>query len=329
MSVLDAAVHFGKETTYGTPVTPTRSFEALVDDWKREQAQIESNGMRADNQATRSDRRHQINMGGKGTLRVDFLTGGMGMILEGLLGSLSGPTQVAATSAYEATFASTDTLPDESFTVQIERQYADDSGQEEFTHHGCKATGWKLRQNANNEALKLEVEYDFEDVDIATAAATAAYPSGTDFFDWTMCAVSIDGSSFDEVRTMEFAANLMAKTDRRYLRGSALKKEPVGTALPVYTGKLDSDFIKTEFYDDFVAGNIVPIVFTWTDPNANAIDTGQTHTITLTLQACQFDGESPQQGITNPATQAMPFKVLYDGTNPAVSLVVKSADSAL
>ncbi len=327
MGVLDAAFHLGVEGSYGAGATPTRSFEAKVDDWKRAQAQIESNGMRADNQATRSDRRRQINMGGAGKLNVDFLTGGMGLLLQGLLGSVSGPTQVAATTAYEQTFESTDMLPSTSYAAQIERQYADDSGQEEFTHVGCKATQWRLRQQAG-QALGLEVDFDFQDVGTATAAATAAYPASTEIFDWTMCGVSIDGGSFEEVRAMDFAANLQAKTDRRYLRSSALKKAPVGAGLPVYTATIDSDFVKTEFYDDFVAGNIVPVVFTWTH-DADGIESGQAHTITLTLAACQFDGDSPMQQVGGVAQQRIPLKVLYNGTDPAVSLVVKSADTAL
>lgn len=330
MTLLDAAIHVGTETTYGMPVALTRSFEGKADEWTREHAQIESVGFRADMQTVRDDRRHQINMGGSGKIEVDFLNAGMGQLLTGLLGATSGPTQDAATTAYDLTLTSSNLgLPDVSYTVQVERPYADNSGQKEFTHHGAKATGWTLTQ-PNDGALALGIDFDFEDVDIATAAATAAYPAGaTSFFDWTTCAISLDSSAFDEVNSIEFTAGLVAKTDRRYLRASALKKKPVSTGIPDYGIVIDSDFVKVDYYSDFVAGKIIPVIVTWTFADANAIETGKTHTIALTLAACQFDGESPVASLSQTTQQKLPLKVLHDGTNPAVSLAVKSADTAL
>ncbi len=329
MTLLDAAIHLGVESTYGTPVALSRSFEGKADDWQREQEQIESAGFRADMQALLSTRRHQINMGGTGKLSLDFLNGGMGLLLQGLMPT-PGPVQDGATTAWDLTMTSNKSGgPDVSFTVQVERPFADDSGQDEFTHHGAKVTGWGLSQPEGG-ALELEVDFDYEDEDIATAAATAAYPAGaTSFFDWTMCAVSIDGSSFEDVLSAEFTADLAMKTDRRYLRASALKKKPVSTGIPDYGLVLESDFVKAEFYSDFVAGNIVPVILTWTFADADAIESGKTHTVTLNLDACQFDGESPIASLSETTKQKLPLKVLYDGTNPAVELIVKSADTAV
>ena len=328
MSLLDAAFHIGVESAYGTPVALSRSFETQVDGWVREHEQIESVGLRADNQAVRDDRRHQIMQGGTGRVELDFLNAGMGLLMQGLLGS-SAVAQDGATTAWDHTLTSTDSLSVVSLTTQIERAFADDSGQSEMTHEGVKATAWSLDQPAGG-ALKLGIDYDFENVLTATAAATAAYPAlATSFFDWTMCAVSIDGSSFEEVTSLEFSADLKAKIDRRYLRANEFKAEPVVTGLPVYSLQIDSDFVKEEFYDDFVAGNIVPIIVTWTFADANAIESGKTHTITLNLDACQFDGSSPDLSLTDTTKQSLPLMALYDGTNPAAELIVKSADIAL
>ncbi len=329
MTLLDAAIHLGVETVYGTPVALSRSFEGKADDWQREQEPLESPGLRADMQALLSTRRKQINMGGTGKLSIDFLNAGMGLLLQGLMPT-PGPVQDGATTAWDLTMTSSKQGgTDVFYTVQVERPFADDSGQEEFTHHGAKAIGWSLNQPEGG-ALELEVDFDYEDEDITTAAATAAYPAGaTDFFDWTMCAVSIDSSAFNDVISAEFTADLAMKTDRRYLRGSALKKEPVSTGIPDYGLVLESDFVKAEFYSDFVAGNIVPVILTWTFADADAIESGKTHTIVLTLAACQFDGESPIASLTETTKQKLPLKVLYNGTDPAVLLEVKSADTAL
>ena len=84
-SILDNAILVGKETTYGTPATLTRAFEAQADTWKREQDALESVGFRAGQQTLRSDRRKQINMGAAGAIELDALTSGLGLLLDGVL----------------------------------------------------------------------------------------------------------------------------------------------------------------------------------------------------------------------------------------------------
>ncbi|RMH85145.1 MAG: hypothetical protein D6683_01360 [Actinomyces sp.] len=325
MSILDAAVHVGVETTYGTPVTPTRSFEAKADSFKREQAQIESVGFRASMHTVRSDRRRQINMGGSGTLELDVLNKGMGLLLQGLLSSTTGPTLVG-TSAYTQQHDSGSTLSGKSFTIQFVRDVVDGSTQA-FTHHGCVATGWSISQGTDG-FLEMSIDFDFEDVDTATAAATPAYPASATGFDWTQAVVTLNSVAFADARSFELTADLGVKTDRRYLRGSALKKQPRRSGVPSYTGTIEADFTSTTEYDAFVAGTVMPLNVKWSHA-ANAIETGHTFEFEVDIAAIQFDGESPEASLSDITTQRLPFKVLHDGTNPAVSLKVKSTDSSL
>lgn len=325
MSLLDAAVHVGKESTYGTAVTPTRSFEAKADGWKSEREGLESVGMRAGMQTTRSDRRKVINMGGAGAIEVDVLNKGMGLLLDGLLGTTTGPTQQSSTIAYLQTFASNEDGPTSSFTVQLIRPYVASGSSAAFTHHGCMATGWGLSQEVNG-LLTLNIDYDFEDVDTATSAATATYPAAASPFDWTQAVLTVGGSAFD-VRSFEFQADLAMKTDRRYLRGSALKKQPVRSGVPEYSGTIVADFDALTRYNEFVAGTVVEdVVITWTGAQ---IVSGHDYTIAIAFPAVQWTGESPEASISDVSTQPLPFKVLHDGTDPAVTLTYKSIDTSL
>lgn len=322
-NVLDTAILFGLESTYGTPATLTRAFEGKADSWKRAQDRIESTGFYSGQHAKRSDRIVTVNMGGEGSLEIDVLNSGFGLLLQAMLGSVSGPTQIAATAAYKTTAATTDVDPDDSFTVQVQR--TDMGGtQRNFTHHGCVMTGWTLSQDVGG-LLTANMNFDFEDVDTSTAAGTPSYPTATAPFDWTMAVASLDSVSTD-VRSFELNADLMLNTERRFLRGSELKKQPVRSGIPVFTGSMEMEFEDLTQYDDFVAGNIIPITLTWTGA---VIDSPEVDEVVVTMAACQYTGESPQSNLSDLPVQNLPFEVLWDGTNPAVQIDYTSADTAL
>ena len=325
MSVLDAIVSVGVETTYGTPVAPTRSFEAQVDPINTRRDFLQSVGIRSGMQTVRSDRSRVVNMGGDGSLELDVLTKGFGMILKGLMGGSAGPTQQAATPAYLQTYTTNADGPTQSWTIQVVRPYVATDTVQQFTAHGCMTTGWSLSQS-NDGLAKLKVDFDAEDVDISTAAAAATYVTGAVPFDWTQCAVSIGGSAFDPVTSFEFNAETSMKTDRRYLRGSALKKQPVRMAHPTFSGTIQADWDTITRYNEYVAGTVVTnLIVTWTGA---LISGAYNDLLRLTIPAVQCTGEDPKASITEVTTQALPFKVLHDGTT-AVTLEYVSTDTAI
>lgn len=321
-SILDAAVLVGKESTYGTPATLTRAYEAKADSWKIEIEHLESVGFRAGMETLRSDRRKPVAMGGEGTIEVDVLDKGMGLLLEASLGGATGPTQVATTNAYEQVFTSTSTAPTGSYTVQVQRPDADGAIRS-FTHHGAMITSWKLAQSVG-EFLNLELSFDFEEVDTVTSPGVATYPSDARTFDWTQCAITISGAPVDTT-SFELNADLSLKTDRRFLRSNSNKKQPKRGGVPSYEGTLEAEFSDLDHYNSFVAGTIVEIVATWT---GREIESGQHYEVTVTLPACQFNGESPEVSLDDMPKQPLPFKVLDNGTDPAVTLKIKSTDTA-
>jgi len=327
MATLDSAIHIGKESTYGTPVTPSRSFEGMADSFKRDQERLESTGMRAGMQGVRSDRVVQVNMGGTGSLEVDVLNKGMGMLLEGLAGTTAGPTQVASTSAYTQTHANSAAGPTESYTVQVVRPMVDGANKA-FTHHGCKPTAWSVKQDVSG-LLKLSVDYDFEDVETATAEASAVYPASTLPFAWTNAVVTIDSTEFCYATSFSMDADLAMKTDRRYLCSSApLKGVPVRSGLASFTGSFDADFASTTQYDAWVAGTVFDMNIKWSMA-ADLIESGHTYEFELDFPAVQWTGESPEASNSDVSKHSMPFTVLDNGSDPMVTVSVKSTDSAL
>lgn len=322
-NVMDTAILVGKETTYGTPVTLTRAYEGKADSFKRAQERIMSTGFYAGAHAKRSDRVVTVNMGGEGSLEFDILTKGFGLLLQGMLGTVTGPTQQAATIAYKTTADSADTDPGDFYTIQVQR--TDMGGtQRNFTHHGCTITGWNISQEVGG-LLVASLNFDFEDVDTATAAGTPTYPSSTIPFDWTQATVSLNSVN-SSVRSFSLDADLALKTDRRFLRGSALKKQPVRAGIPVFTGEVEMEFEDLTQYNDFVAGTVVPIVATWTGAT---IASTYKYEVKITMAACQYTGESPEANLADVPVQKLPFEVLWNGTDPAVKIEYTSTDTTL
>ena len=327
MSILDAAILVGVESTYGTPATLTRGFEGKADAFKREQSRLESVGFRADMQALRDDRVVTVNMGGAASLEVDMLNKGMGLLLGGALGSKTGPAQQAATAAYLQTYETTDSAPADSYTMQVIRPTLE-SGTQEFTYHGCKITGWSLNQSPDG-LLVVNFDVDFEDSDIVTSAGTPSYPSDATPFDWTDCTVTLDPDGSPEtldVMDLSFNADLALKTDRRYLRGSELKKEPVRNGVPVYDGEITVDFTGTTRYAEWTGETVVDIELAWTGAN---IEGAHDYYFKVRMQACHWTDGNPEVSLSDTPVQTLPFQALHDGTNAAVSVTYMSTDTAV
>jgi hypothetical protein len=323
-SILDNAVLLGEEgaSTYGTAVTATRGYEAKADTFKRTQEFIDSTGMRAGLQAQRSTLSRAVNMGGEGTIEADVLNQGYGLLLQAMLGTATGPTQQASTIAYLQTFATASDDPGKSYTIQVLRTDAGGTTRT-FTHTGCVVTGWKLSHEVGG-MLSAEFNFDFANVVTNIAAGTPTYPATAQPFDWTQASATWNSAPID-LKSFSVEGDLGMNTERRFLRGSPLKKRPVRSAVPSFEGSAEMEFDSMAQYDAFVAGTIAPMTVTWT--GANIVSTHDFQ-IVLTMPAVQFQGSSPEVSLDDMPKIELPFKVLWNGTNPAISLTYKSTDTA-
>jgi len=322
-SILDVAILFGLESTYGTAVTLTDAFEGKADTYKRVQEYIDSVGFRGGMETLRDDRRVDINMGGEGTLEIDVLSTGFGFLLQGFLGSISGPTLSSTTLAYLTTATSTAADPNKVFTVQVQR--VDVGGtQRDFTYQGGVITGWTLSQEVGG-LFTASMDFDFEDVDTSTGAGTPAYAAANVPFDWTMAKATLDSVDTDII-SMELTADLALKTDRRFLRQSALKKQPVRSGMPSFEGSITLELNDLTEYADFVAGTVIPIVFTW---RGALIEETNYEEVIITCAACQYTGGEPVMSLDDTPQITLPFKVLDDGSSAAMVITYESTDSAL
>lgn len=323
-SILDQVVQVGVESTYGTAVAPTRAFEAKADTFTRDVEYIESIGFRRDLQTIRSDRHDTVSLGASGSIEVDMLNKGMGLLLQHALGTSSGPTQQASTAAYLQTFATNDTGPTGSYSVQVSRN--DSSGTlRTFTYEGSTITGWNISQDLG-AATSMTFNFDSENEQTTTAEATPAYPSSADVFVYTDATIEIDDSAITSFTSFSLDADLAMKTDRRFLQGSATKSQPKRSGVPSYTGAISGEFASLTQYNAFVAGTTFKLEFIAT--MGTAIEGSHYPYFHVTMPVCKWTGSTPVASLDDMTTIELPFVVLDNGSDAAVTITYMSTDTS-
>ena len=323
-SILDQVVQVGVESTYGTAVAPTRAYEAKADTFTRDVEYLQSVGFRRDMQTIRSDRDDTISLGATGSIEFDLLNKGAGLLLQHVLGSTSGPTQLGSTSAYRSTFATTDTGPTGSSTIQVSR--VDSGGTlRPFTYEGCVATGFNIAQDLGSN-LSFTLNFDAENEQTSTGEATPAYPSSADPFNYTQAVIAIDGSAATNFTSFSLDGDLAMDTARRFLNGSATKSQPKRSGVPSYTGTITAEFASLTDYNKFVNGTEFSINASW---NGAEIASPYNFECVISIPVAKFTGSTPVASLDSLTTVDLPFTVLDNGSSAPITMTYTSTDTSL
>lgn len=315
MGVLDSYVTVGEEASYATPAaTLTRGYEAISDPGTREQEYLVGKGMRPGFDATRASRRRPVTLGGSGTLEVDVLNKGMGLLLQAAIGA---STPLVGPDGFS--FESTSAGPTSSLTVLVHRGRVETAGVLAKGYIGGTVASWEIEQSVGGEdalaKLKLTMDYADEVNDISPA--TAVFPDADFMFAWPDCQVTVDGNDVDSWDLTLTGDNAL-KLDRRHNRGDHRKKKPYRNGVPTYGGSFTADYDDDTLYDLFVSGEPVPIVANWVGPDGTGFR--------VTMAACQFTGDTPVVELGG-SSQAAPWVALSDDTNPALLVEYFTADA--
>tara|TARA_R110002074_G_scaffold61428_2_gene148275 strand:- start:145 stop:1122 length:978 start_codon:yes stop_codon:yes gene_type:complete len=323
-SILDQVVQVGVESTYGTAVAPTRAYEAKADTFTRDVEYLQSVGFRRDMQTIRSDRDDTISLGATGSIEFDLLNKGAGLLLQHVLGSTAGPTQLGATSAYRSTFATTDIGPTGSSTIQVSR--VDSGGTlRPFTYEGCVATGFNIAQDLGSN-LSFTLNFDAENEQTSTGEGTPAYPSSADPFNYTQAVIAIDGSAATNFTSFSLDGDLAMDTARRFLNGSATKSQPKRSGVPSYTGTITAEFASLTDYNKFVNGTEFSINASW---NGAEIASPYNFECVISIPVAKFTGSTPVASLDSLTTVDLPFTVLDNGSSAPITMTYTSTDTSL
>lgn len=325
MGLMDHQIGVKDESTYATAVVVDRFFEYDSESIAEANGRTEGDPLRTGGEGViRSDRFTPYFSGASGSLNMAVLTKGFGWWLKHMLGS-SATTGPAETTVYTHT-GTLGSLQGDSFTLQVNRPFNPSGTNQAFTYSGGKVTEWTL-SNSVDENLMLELGLDFAAVATGTALATASYPTGMETFTWAGGVVSIGGSAYD-VTEFSVSCNNGMDVDRRQIRGNTQKKEPT-TARREITFSLSADFDsltqRNRAASTTRAGALAAISAVWTGPTL--LGSTLYPIVQVDIPAARFDEWSGATEGPEAISQSLSGVGRWDGTNSAVSITYKSADS--
>jgi len=310
------------ETTFNTPVTVSRFYEFTNESLNYSKKTAVGMGLRAGGQLPRSQRRVVTTTEVKGEVNLDLPTRGLGLLLSLATGSAPSPTTVAS-GVYSYTFTLAD-LAGKSFTTQVGvPQYGGTVTPK--TISGCKVDGFELAVTSGGLATG-KFTIDAAGFTTATALATASYSAATNIFHFAQGAITVDGSSVANIKDFSMKVENTLKDDRYNLGAAGLKAEQVINGFRKITGKITAEFTDTTLLTKFINDTATGLALTFT---GNTISSTYKETLSITLSAVKFDGDTPQVGGPEVIDVNFSFEAYDNGTDQPLTIVYQTADSSL
>lgn len=307
----------GVETTYGTPVTPTRWYGLVSETLARRQNVLGSQSIYAGGRNTRrGEHRALTHRWGEGNIVLEVMSKGYGRWFEHMLG---GTPATTGSGPYTHTFEM-GSLTGKALTIQKGLRDQAGATREKFTFHGCKITTAEFAC-AVGEILRMTLGIDAEDVDDTTALAAHTYTSGADVFHFAHGAVTLGGSNVAKINSVSLSLDNALKTDSFFFGTAGLKGEPEPNDFPTVTGSISMEFDQNDTVHDLFAADTGAALVLDFDAGADEL--------TITVPEIHFTGETPQVSGPGVVTLTAPFEAAYDGTNKSMKIEYVTADSSV
>lgn len=308
------------ESTYGTPVTVDRTYEFVSEAIDIDIAKVDAPMIGA-GRFLKNDRVKTFLRGAGGPIDFIVLNKNFGLLFEHAIGqnTITG----ASADKTHTIIPDAAALQGKSLTVQVGRPDVGGTVRA-FTFEGGKITEWEFKCAVDGPLHFIPV-FDFENVLTATALATPSYVATQEMFIFSEGALTIGGTT-TYVREASIKGNNGLVTDRRNLGN--VKQEPLAQGNPGYLmGNLVAEFSDLTAYAAWLAGTQAQLVLTFT--LATVIPTTAIpFSLTITIPKIEYTGETPKVGGPDIVMQPRPFRGLYDGTNPIITVAVVTSDTA-
>lgn len=327
----DCSVGLGIESTYGTPVTVTRWLEFVSEGFGWTKNVVQGEGLRVGARVARSGRRVVPTASGTGDLELEFLSKGLGLLLQCGLGS--GASTLVSAGLYQQVFTLADVPP--SATIQKGLPRADGTVGA-FTYAGCMVDELEL-SFAADEVLKVKSSWDTKDMTTATAYAAPSYPTAPQLLHFgagttgglytgtlTAPTTTALGSALTQVagvRSGSVSLKRNLTTDRFNLGGSGRKDKPLTARRPEISGSLSVEYRDAVFTDAILADTSMTLLVT---------TTVGTDAVQIIVPEIKFDGALPTANGGDLIVQDLAFTGLDNlAAAQPFWVVVRTSDTAL
>jgi len=350
-SGLSGQVGAAIETVYGTPVTPTRFYEFLSENFVYNPTWLDGMGLKAGQAFNRASRTVVSQADVNGDLTMEHISGeaatavadSMGFWWKYALGSAVTASTVVLGTAYKQVHTN-GSKAGQFITTQVGRPQISGVTVQPFTYTGVKVTDWEF-SCTDAQIAQLKVTCDGQTELTSTALAAASYPTPNGLFSFANATVmTIGGTATTSAGETTIAAGVSLgsrvngititgstpmKVDRYGLGNAGLKAEPIENAIPTITGTLSTEFFsRTELYDVFKTAGTVPLQVDFTKfdaagNDANGVNAGPNpYRLSFILPSVKF--KTAAVNITSPDVipQSIGFQAYDDGssTNPVVQV---------
>ncbi len=337
VALSDGSFGLGAESTWGTPVTVTRWYEADSIEFDINRNFQQGTGLRVGSPFDRSDRFVAPTADATGTMGMICTTRGMGLLWEACLGT-SVSTLVSGSTYQQnhTAITSTPNLPGR--TIQTATVQTDGTVSA-VTYEGCNVAEWTLAVD-NAGWVTLETQWDAENWSTATGYTTPTYTASNNLYHFGFAAIAIGGAytaptttalgsaatTVTNVRSFSLTGNNGLATDRFNLVGTGRKARQLA-GRRTFTGTIEAEFDAATLRDLYLGDTASPMVLTLT--STEALSTGFAQ-LSVALPAVRFLGEIPKPNADgSPTVVSADFEVKFDGTNAPVTVSHRTADTAL
>ena len=348
------------EVTYGTPVTVTRFYEFLSENFQYVPGFLDGMGLKSGQAYNRATRTVVSQKDVNGDLTMEHTSGeaasafadSMGFCWKYALGSAFTTPTVVLGTAYQQIHTN-GSKAGQFLTVQVGRPQISGVTVQPFTYTGVKITDWEFSCN-DNQIAQLKVTCDGRDEGTSTGLAAASYPTPNGLFAFShastftlggtasttsgLTSVSGGSSLGSLVTGIDITGSTPMKADRYGLGNQGLKGEPIENAIPTITGTLSTEFFsRTELYDVFKANTTQPLQIDFTKfdssgNDANGVASGPNpFRLSIILPSVRFKTGSVNVNGPDVVPQSIGFQAYDDGsgTNPVIQVRIVSKEQTI
>jgi hypothetical protein len=339
------------ESTYGTPVTVTKFYEFLSENFQFNPTWLDGMGLKAGQAYNRASRTVQSQFDVNGDLTMEHTDGSaasasadsMGLWWKHALGStITTPTQISSSTAYKQ-IHTPGSKAGFSLTLQVGRPQISGVTVQPFTYQGVKVTDWEFSCN-DNQIAQLKVTCDGQQELTATSLAAASYPTPNGLFSFADAtnfkiggtATTAGGETTvasgvavgSRVTGITITGSTPMKVDRYGLGNAGLKGEPIENAIPTITGTLTTEFYsRTELYDLLKSNSTTVLQLDFSHGDAGS---GNPYLLSFIFPAIKVKSGSMNINGPDVIPQTIGFQAYDDGsgTNPVIQVKLVSKESS-
>lgn len=342
---LDYQIMAAVESTYGTKATPTRTVEYIEEDLDYVPEYVQGAGLRVGKRMDLSSRRALGKSSIAGSITTEALTKGLGWFFLAALGNGSS-AQIGGTAAYQQLFKPTTTDYLNSWTIQKALPPLGGGAAIPKTFLGMVCSGFEF--SANGAGIPtIKFNWLGKDVDTASSAGTAAYPTGVKELAFinaqlvvgqtvtpptaTALGTSTGNRGLVNVRDIDLTWDNGLDAEGFNFNGAGKRSRPNALGKRTLTGSFTAEFTDSGLESDYLLQADSGLLLTYALSSASDLIAGTSYpALQLCVPLIRLEGELAKSNGGDVITQAIGFTGL-DGQVAAdpFSVAIVTAETAI